>query len=166
LKVADWDTEPFSPEALRDLLSAVCFVNQQTNFHLVIFCEWHSYPAYEHVVEDTFGPRICHRGPLVFLKQAYGRGQDLANTAEVALYVRIGTKMANFLAKPDRNNVFGSVKEGITFLKDWNNQVLNPAQKPYKAIKQLLAVYTTPGEMVLDIFAGTGQVARAAVKIS
>jgi hypothetical protein len=42
--------------------------------------------------------------------------------------------MANFLAKPDGNNVFGSVKEGITFLKDWNNQVLNPAQKPYKAI--------------------------------
>jgi hypothetical protein len=87
LKVADWDAEPYFPEALHDLLSAVCFVNQQTNFHLVIFCEWHSYPVYKQVVEDTFGPCICHRGPLVFLKQAYRHVQDLANTAEVVLYV-------------------------------------------------------------------------------
>ena len=165
LKVADWDDEPFGADALRALLAAVCFVNSENSFHLLIFCEWSSYPTYLKVVRDTLGRRLSHVGCHVFLKQVYLKGPDLANAVEVAVYARIGDKLVNFEAKGDGNNVFGAVDKPIAFLKDLNNKTLNPAQKPFNAIKDLVATYTIPGEFVLDLFAGTGQVAHAAVEL-
>ncbi|MFO0359707.1 MAG: DNA methyltransferase [Flavobacteriales bacterium] len=165
LKVADWDEDPFPPAELRNLIQATCFVNSQNNFHLVIFCEWNSYPDYAAVVQELFGPRVSHLGPLVLLKKTFPRGPDLVNAVEVAVYARIGDKPLNIKAKADGNNVFGSTDEAITFLKDQNNKPLNPAQKPFQAISQLVETYTVPGEYVLDLFAGTGQVMRAAVEL-
>ncbi len=165
LKVADWDDDSFSCDALRDLLSATCFVNSQNSFHLVIFCEWNSYSVYAKVVQELLGPRVAHIGPLALLKKLFPRGPDLGNAIEVAVYARIGDKPINLKAKPDGNNIFGSTDEAITFLKDQHNKILNPAQKPANAIKQLIQTYAVPGEFVLDLFAGTGQVMRAAVDL-
>ena len=96
-----------------------------------------------------YGGHIGHFGPLMFLKQVYLKGIDLVNAVEVAVYARIREKICNFKAKPDDNNIFGSAGEPITFLKDTNNKVLNPAQKPFRAIKQLLSAYTSPGAQCL-----------------
>lgn len=101
----------------------------------------------------------------MLVKKVFGVGIDAVNAIEVALYIRLGERGFNFKEKPNGNNIFGNMDEGITFLKDQNNQVLNPAQKPAEAIKELLKVYTVPGDTVLDIFSGTGQVARAAVEL-
>ena len=87
----------------------------------------------------------------------------MVNAVEVAIYTHIREKIYNFKAKPDGNNIFGSAGEPITFLKDTNNKVLNPAQKPFRVIKQLLSAYTSLGDVVFDVFAGTEQVACAAV---
>ena len=108
---------------------------------------------------------IGHFGPLMFLKQVYPKGIDLVNAVEVAVYACIREKICNFKAKPDGNNIFGSAGERITFLKDTNNKVMNPAQKPFRAIKQLLGAYTSPSDVVLDVFAGTRQVAHVAVEL-
>lgn len=165
LGVKEWDSEAFSCESLKALLAGINYVVMKSNFHLVLFCEWSSYPLYIKVLEEVFGPAIKHKSPLVFLKQTYGVGVDLTNAAEVAIYIRLGESGANFSQKEDTNNIFGSTETSICYLKDQNNKNLNPAQKPAAAIKQLLKVFTTPGDTVLDIFAGTGQVARAAVKL-
>lgn len=166
LKVAEWDSEAFSSEALQDLLSAVCFVNSQNSFHIVIFCEWNMYPVYSSVVKDVFGPRVSHIGPLILLKKVFAQGPDLVNAVEVAVHARIGDKPLNLKAKSDGNNIFGSTEEAITYLKDQNNKILNPAQKPFQAIHQLVETYAVPGEFVLDLFAGTGQVMKAAADLS
>ena len=165
LGVAEWDQAPFLADDLREVLSAAAFVNAQNNFHLVIFCEWSSYPTYAKVVQELFGPRVSHLGPLVLLKKVFSKGCDLVNAVEVAVCARIGDKPVNFKAKPDGCNIFGSQEQNIDFLKDMHNKVLNPAQKPFEAIKTVVETYCAPGEVVLDLFAGTGQVARAAVEL-
>lgn len=165
LKVADWDDAPYPSESLAELLSAVSYINLNTSFNLVIFCEWSRYPEYVKVVSDSFGPRVGHISPHVLLKKVFGHGQDLVNAVEVAVYARIGDRQPDLGAKPDGNNVFGSIHEGISFLKDHNNKTLNPAQKPYEAIKTLIETYIIPGEYVLDVFAGSGQCARAASEL-
>ena len=83
----------------------------------------------------------------------------------VAVYAHIGEKDCNLSAKAEVNNIFGSTSETITYIKDMNNKTLNSAQKLFGAIKELLQVYTLPGEMVLDLFAETDQVAKAAVEL-
>ena len=112
-----------------------------------------------------FGPRIGHIGCHVFHKKVFAQGPDLPNAVEVAVYARIGTKPVNFESKAEVNNIFGSTNESISFIKDIHNKTLNPAQKPFEAIKQLVQTYCVPGEFVLDLFAGTGQVARAAIEL-
>jgi len=113
----------------------------------------------------VYSGHIGHLGPFMFLKQVYSKGIDLVNAVEVAVYACIREKICNFKAKPDGNNIFGSAGKPITFLKDTNNKVLNPAQKPFRVIKQLFGAYTSPGDVVLDVFAGTGQVALTAVEL-
>ena len=166
LKVTEWDFELFSVEVLTELLATVAFINSKSSFHLVLFCEWSSYPEYVKTINNAFGPRVNHIAPHVLLKKIFPCGQDLGNAVEVAVYARIGDNIqANLKAKPDGTNIFGSADEAISFLRDQNNKVLNPAQKPYEAIKTLVETYTLPGEYVLDLFAGTGQVTCAACEL-
>ena len=85
LKVAEWDSEPFSVEALTELLAAVTFINSKGSFHLVLFCERSSYPEYVKTINNAFGPRMNHIAPHVLLKKIFPHGQDLGN-AVVRLY--------------------------------------------------------------------------------
>jgi len=46
---------------------------------------------------------------------------------EVTVYAWIREKIYNFKAKPTGNNIFSFTFKQITFLKNTNNKVLNPA---------------------------------------
>ena len=148
-----------------ELFNAIRYVNLCQDFHIVVFCEWAMYPQYAAQLNSSFTDRVKHYGPLILLKKVMPRGTDLGNAVEVALYARIGSASTNLAEKKDGNNVFGSLSEAVGFIKDHNGQVLNPAQKPIGGIEQLLKVYSVPGDTVMDLFAGTGQVARAASKL-
>ena len=43
--------------------------------------------------------------------------------------------------------------------------VLHPTQKPVEALLPLIAVYTAPGDVILDPFAGSGTTAVAAKQL-
>ena len=161
LGVADWDGSAFSPEELHDVLTAATYVNTQQHFHLVIFCEWQMYAPYLKVVTDIYGNRVHHSGPLLCIKPTFGKGLDLPNATDLALYARIGTAETYIAASPTGTNVIHATEKKIPYITSFGGKPVNPAQKPLSVIKIIVQLYAKPGGEVLDLFCGTGQVARA-----
>lgn len=148
-----------------EVLSGVNYVNNLQHFHLVIFCEWKMYASYLQVVEKTYGERLRHTGPLICMKPVFGKGQDLPNAADLALYARIGTAETYLAALDNPTNIIPATEKRISWINNLAGKPINPAQKPFSVIKSIVELYAKPGGEVMDLFCGTGQVARACVEL-
>lgn len=166
LKVAEWDNYPFSTEDLKKVLRNMAYVNQGTNnYHVVIFHEFQMYSSYLEAAKDCFGDKLRHSGLLWCSKIIpHPQGVDLVNAVESALYLRIGTPPTNLTANPSGTNII-SAKAPIKYVRNSVGGNLNPAQKPASVIKTLVKLYSTPNSTVIDLFAGSGQVALTCAKL-
>ena len=164
LKVAPWDEAALSPTEFQAILKSVCFVNGQNDFHILCFCEFSMYGEYVKAAQAEFGDKIAHVGPIFLAyKDKFMPGRDLANSVTTAVLIRLGNAVFNNTVVPKWWNFF--LTKLPEFIKNEDNKPYNPCQKPHKFISTLIQLFTTPTDTVLDLFAGTGTVARCCVAL-
>ena len=98
--------------------------------------------------------------PLIWVKSGYlSHSRDsergIGNTTEIAIY---GYKGSPSLKMTVMTNV-------LTFPIPKSGRV-HVAQKPESLQRQLLSMFTTEGDIVLDCFAGSGSLSRAAIDMN
>jgi DNA modification methylase len=72
----------------------------------------------------------------------------------------------NFKKHSEMHNVFITTSlRGKERIKDENNHILHPTQKPLSILKKLIEISSNPGDIVLDVFMGTGSTAVAAKEL-
>lgn len=130
---------------------------------MIIFCSWQQIPMVQKWGEE-YG--FKHAYPLYFIKnysaQVLKANMRICGAVENAL-VLYRDKLPKF-----RNGKTETTKGHMIF--DWfewkrdNSKVypkIHPTQKPVGLLKQLIRIFTDPGDVVIDPVAGSGSTLRA-----
>ncbi len=141
------------PEAycLLDKAMAIAVQKLKFNSHVYIFTDWHAYEPMAEVVKKYFNLKNV----LVWVKNNRTRGDLKGNYGyqhEMVLYAHKGRR--HLLGKRDGNV--------LHFDKVYSNRMRHPTEKPVKLLEYLIKKSTSPGEVVLDMFMGSGSTCVAA----
>lgn len=104
-----------------------------------------------------------HYIPLVFVKKTSGQvlkaNMKIVGATEYAL-VLYRDKLPKF------NNDGRMIKNWFRWQVDASYPKIAPTQKPIPILRQLIQLYTDPGDVVIDPVAGSGSTLRAAVELN
>lgn len=104
-----------------------------------------------------------HYIPLVFIKKTSGQvlkaNMKIVGATEYAL-VLYRDKLPKF------NNDGRMIKNWFRWQVDATYPKIAPTQKPIPILRQLIELYTDPGDVVIDPVAGIGSTLRAAVELN
>ena len=104
-----------------------------------------------------------HYIPLVFVKKTSGQvlkaNMKIVGATEYAL-VLYRDKLPKF------NNDGRMIKNWFRWQVDTSYPKIAPTQKPIPILRQLIELYTDPGDVVIDPVAGSGSTLRAAVELN
>lgn len=104
-----------------------------------------------------------HYIPLVFVKKTSGQvlkaNMKIVGATEYAL-VLYRDKLPKF------NNDGRMIKNWFSWQVDASYPKIAPTQKPIPILRQLIELYTDPGDVVIDPVAGSGSTLRAAVELN
>lgn len=127
---------------------------------MLVFCSFQQLPT---VIQYGEKYGFSHHIPLVFIKnysaQVLKANMKIVGATEYAL-VLYRDKLPKF--RNDGQMVFNWFfweKDGKEVPK------LHPNQKPVKLLKQLISIFTDPGDVVIDPCAGSGTTLRAAYEL-
>ena len=128
---------------------------------MIVFC---AFEQMQTVIE--YGQRygFQHSYPLIFIKnysaQVLKANMKIVGATEYAV-VLYRDKLPKF------NNNGRMVFNWIEWHKDGKNEYpkIHPTQKPVNLLKKLIAIFTDPGDVVIDPVAGSGSTIRAAYEI-
>lgn len=115
--------------------------------HAFVFIDWRMYPHLSAAIESA---DLRHKATLVWDKTYFGMGDCFRNQHEFILHFTMG--MGRKATRADVGNVlaFPPVRDGR-----------HPNEKPVPLLKEVLSVVARPGDVVLDCFAGSGNVGVA-----
>jgi DNA modification methylase len=126
--------------------------------HVYVFCDWRSFPTIWDVARPT---RVDIKNLLVWDKGTTGVGAMYANVYElVAFFVKqlpqfaMGNRPAGQRIV-QRPNI-------IRAARTLKSEKYHNAQKPLAVLAELVTNATDPGELIVDLFAGTGSTIIAA----
>ena len=104
-----------------------------------------------------------HYIPLVFVKKTSGQvlkaNMKIVGATEYAL-VLYRDKLPKF------NNDGRMIKNWFRWQVDTSYPKIAPTQKPIPILRQLIELYTDPGDVVIDPVAGSGSTLRAAIELN
>lgn len=104
-----------------------------------------------------------HYIPLVFVKKTSGQvlkaNMKIVGVTEYAL-VLYRDKLPKF------NNDGRMIKNWFRWQVDTSYPKIAPTQKPIPILRQLIELYTDPGDVVIDPVAGSGSTLRAAIELN
>ena len=104
-----------------------------------------------------------HYIPLVFIKKTSGQvlkaNMKIVGATEYAL-VLYRDKLPKF------NNDGRMIRNWFRWQVDTSYPKIAPTQKPIPILRQLIELYTDPGDVVIDPVAGSGSTLRAAVELN
>lgn len=127
---------------------------------MIVFC---SFQQLGLVIEYGKKYGFEHYIPLVFVKKTSGQvlkaNMKIVGATEYAL-VLYRDKLPKF------NNDGRMIKNWFRWQVDASYPKIAPTQKPIPILRQLIELYTDPGDVVIDPVAGSGSTLRAAVELN
>ena len=129
---------------------------------MIVFC---SFQQLHEVITEAEKHGFKHYIPLVFIKpsspQVLKANMKVVGATEYAL-ILYRDKLPKF-RNEDENGVHRMIKNWFEWKKDGKEiPRIHPAQKPVNLLKQLISIFTDPGDVVIDPCAGSGSTLRAA----
>lgn len=134
--------EPMIQEAYRVL---------KPNSHIYLFCNDHGLCTFREKLQEA-GFKV--KRLLVWVKDQHTSGDlrgDYASRTEFILFAQKGRRLLN--GKRDTN---------VLFFKRAGKKRVHPTEKPEDLLRFLIEKSSSPGDLVLDPFAGSGTTCRAA----
>lgn len=140
---------------------------------MIVFCSFEQMPT---LISAAGKHGFVHYIPLIFCKnyspQVLKANMRIVGATEYAL-VLYRDKLPKFrnglVIDENGKNVRGTghmIFNWFTWERDGNDiPKIHPAQKPVKVLKQLIGIFTDPGDVVIDPCAGSGSTLRAAVEL-
>lgn len=140
---------------------------------MIVFCSFEQIPT---LIKAAEKHGFIHNIPLVFCKnyspQVLKANMRVVGATEYALllYRNKLPKFRNGLQIDENGkNIPGTghmIFNWFTWEKDGKDiPKIHPAQKPVKALKKLIEIFTDPGDVVIDPCAGSGSTLRAATEL-
>ncbi len=129
------------PEILVELYRVL-----RNNAHAYIFCDWRTQRIFEDAARDA-GFRAGR--PIVWDKGSPALGGTWRSQSELILFLEKGQRRGNY---KNRGNVLRAPRVARGY----------PTEKPVRILRSLISQSCLPGELVLDLFCGSGNVGRAA----
>ena len=127
---------------------------------MIVFC---SFQQLGMVIDYGKKYGFEHYIPLVFIKKTSGQvlkaNMKIVGATEYAL-VLYRDKLPKF------NNDGRMIKNWFRWQVDASYPKIAPTQKPIPILRQLIQLYTDPGDVVIDPVAGSGSTLRAAVELN
>lgn len=127
---------------------------------MIVFC---SFQQLGMVIDYGKKYGFEHYIPLVFIKKTSGQvlkaNMKIVGATEYAL-VLYRNKLPKF------NNDGRMIKNWFSWQVDASYPKIAPTQKPIPILRQLIELYTDPGDVVIDPVAGSGSTLRAAVELN
>lgn len=127
---------------------------------MIVFC---SFQQLGMVIDYGKKYGFEHYIPLVFVKKTSGQvlkaNMKIVGATEYAL-VLYREKLPKF------NNDGRMIKNWFRWQVDTSYPKIAPTQKPIPILRQLIELYTDPGDVVIDPVAGSGSTLRAAVELN
>ena len=127
---------------------------------MIVFC---SFQQLGMVIDYGKKYGFEHYIPLVFVKKTSGQvlkaNMKIVGATEYAL-VLYRDKLPKF------NNYGRMIKNWFRWQVDTSYPKIAPTQKPIPILRQLIELYTDPGDVVIDPVAGSGSTLRAAVELN
>lgn len=127
---------------------------------MIVFC---SFQQLGMVIDYGKKYGFEHYIPLVFIKKTSGQvlkaNMKIVGATEYAL-VLYRDKLPKF------NNDGRMIKNWFRWQVDATYPKIAPTQKPIPILRQLIELYTDPGDVVIDPVAGSGSTLRAAVELN
>lgn len=139
---------------------------------MIVFCSFEQMPT---LISEAGKHGFVHYIPLVFCKnyspQVLKANMRIVGATEYAL-VLYRDKLPKFrnglVVDENGKNVRGTghmIFNWFTWERDGKEiPKIHPAQKPVKVLKQLIEIFTDPGDVVIDPCAGSGSTLRAAME--
>ena len=129
---------------------------------MIVFC---AFQQLGEVIAEAEKHGFKHYIPLVFIKpsspQVLKANMKIVGATEYAL-ILYRDKLPKF-RNVDENGVHRMIKNWFEWKKDGKEiPRIHPAQKPVNLLKQLISIFTDPGDVVIDPCAGSGSTLRAA----
>lgn len=127
---------------------------------MIVFC---SFQQLAMVIDYGKKYGFEHYIPLVFIKKTSGQvlkaNMKIVGATEYAL-VLYRDKLPKF------NNDGRMIKNWFRWQVDTSYPKIAPTQKPIPILRQLIELYTDPGDVVIDPVAGSGSTLRAAIELN
>ena len=132
---------------------------------MIVFC---AFQQLGEVIAEAEKHGFKHYIPLVFIKpsspQVLKANMKVVGATEYAL-ILYRDKLPKF-RNVDENGVHRMIKNWFEWKKDGKEiPRIHPAQKPVNLLKQLISIFTDPGDVVIDPCAGSGSTLRAAKEL-
>lgn len=129
---------------------------------MIVFC---AFQQLGEVIAEAGKHGFKHYIPLVFIKpsspQVLKSNMKVVGATEYAL-VLYRDKLPKF-RNEDENGVRRMIRNWFEWRRDPKEiPRIHPAQKPVNLLKQLITIFTDPGDVVIDPCAGSGSTLRAA----
>lgn len=129
---------------------------------MIVFC---AFQQLHEVIDHAAQHGFKHYIPLVFVKpsssQVLKANMKVVGATEYAL-ILYRDKLPKF-RNEDENGMHRMIKNWFEWKKDGREiPRIHPAQKPVNLLRQLISIFTDPGDVVIDPCAGSGSTLRAA----
>jgi site-specific DNA-methyltransferase (adenine-specific) len=122
---------------------------------IYICCDWRTYPFLYQILEEY----ISIRNMLVWNKTS-GSGSLYTNAHELIIFATERTAMPRGVGI----NILSGIKAFCSGAKKTNGEKIHPTQKPIELFEKFILDSTREGDVVLDVFAGSGTLAVAAIR--
>ncbi|MHB1778087.1 MAG: DNA methyltransferase, partial [Acidimicrobiales bacterium] len=163
-ETAHWDQSACNPqEVVRSIRQLCDFQNNQHDCVVILFCEHSMAGPYSDAILEMNSEADITWGAMN-IKYSWKSPQKwMTNNFETYLIIRFGPiNKITFLRSPDNPSYTSfNVKEEPTYKV--NGQVVNYAQKPIAAMRRFIKMFSKPGDLIIDAYAGTHSATIAAL---
>jgi hypothetical protein len=160
-----WDIQ-INAVSQKKILTNFQAANQKNEY---VFIQWHK-PADTHIVIESLKDNGFQQPQHFFWHKTEHLTQtppaQMVSTVEMATLAFKPSSdkcTKNMPMDPRKRHNFIECKAVTTYLRDSNNQVLNPCQKPPQLAEWYIGMYCEPGAWVLVIGGGAGGEVRGAL---
>lgn len=142
-------------------LGKVIAARTRISAHVYVCCDWRSYPALADGIRDS-ATALAPANLLVWEKGGAGLGTNYMNSYELVAFLHHKPRRTSIVNKRARehanlpsprpvpkSNIVRCARVGAA-------EKEHAAQKPVELFEQLIENSTDPGQLVLDLFAGSG----------